>query len=356
MIRNETDLTMTGFFVKDYLTRDFEFTLPVYMDDLCCYVQKAKRIPQSIVPLFAVHIDIWLGFLLVGIVCPPIWMLLRRINLFLNIQIDSKMPVRASFGKPFQYMRIFIDTWVVWVRVNIVRYPPYFSERIFVISLCLVSVIFGALFESSLATVYIKPLRYADINSLEELNEAISKIFIKHAAMKDDLFAGHSSEIYKSLNEKLILVAELEERLIEVMSKRGGFAAVTRSSSLDLVDIRYFQTQKIHKIKECPKQYFISFLLAKHSPYEDVINVNLLKVVQGGFFNYWIGDSKHQAKIKMHKFPDYLEASAGYVWKVLTLNDLQLSFIAWSLGVILSFVSLGIELLLRKKNQLKLFK
>ncbi|CAD6992302.1 unnamed protein product [Ceratitis capitata] len=197
IVRFETDLIITGFFIKDYLTRDIAFSSPVYMDELCCYVKKASRIPQSILPLFAVNVDIWITFIFVGFVCPFIWMLLRYLNL-------STLANRAAFSQPEklkiqelryitqshvqQYKRIVIDAWVMWVRVNLVYYPPFTSERVFIASLSLVSVIFGALFESSLATGYIRPLHYKDINSMKELDEANIRIYIKHAAMRDDLF------------------------------------------------------------------------------------------------------------------------------------------------------------------------
>lgn len=332
MIRYETDITLTGFFVKDYLTREVEFTVSVYMDELCCYVQKAKRIPQSIVPLFAVDADMWFGFILAGMFCAGVWIGIRRVNNSLRTKPLAR-PRKDYFATNSQYMRIFIDTWVVWVRVNIVSFPPFHAERVFVVSLCLVSVIFGALFESSLATVFIRPLYYKDINTMQELNDENFRIYIKHAAMKDDLFYGHSSAIYKNLNKKLLLVGETEDRLIEMMSKRGGFAAVTRASSLVLDDIRYFITQKIHKIPECPKNYHIAFVTPKQSPYGKRINALLLRFLQAGLINQWIEAMKHRSRLSIYHYP---MTDMGHIVKMLTLNDLQLAFYVLSMGCLLS--------------------
>lgn len=148
-------------------------------------------------------------------------------------------------------------------------------------SLCLVSVIFGALLESSLATVYIRPLYYRDVNTLRELDESGQPIYIKHPAFKDDLFYGHNSEVYRRLDAKMMLVAEGEERLIEMVSKRGGFAGVTRSASLQLSDIRYVMTKKVHKIPECPKNYHIAYVLPRPSPYLEEVNRIVLRLVAG---------------------------------------------------------------------------
>lgn len=62
-----------------------DFTVAVYDDQLCIYVPKARRIPQSILPIFAVGYDIWLGFILMAFVCALIWLLLRLVNLQLRI-------------------------------------------------------------------------------------------------------------------------------------------------------------------------------------------------------------------------------------------------------------------------------
>ncbi|XP_019847862.2 uncharacterized protein LOC105231923 [Bactrocera dorsalis] len=358
MIRFETDIILAGFFIKDYLTRDIDFTSAVYTDELCCYVKKASRIPQSILPLFAVNIDIWISFIFVGMLTPFVWMLLRRVNLSvmtrgsvpLKLQKMQTQESRLLMQKhKLQYIRIFIDTWVMWVRVNIRNYPPFISERIFIASLCLVSVIFGALFESSLATVYIRPLHYKDINTMKELDEANIRIYIKHGAMRDDLFYGHSSQIYQNLQKKLLLIGELEERLIHTMARGGKFASVTRASSLELDDIHYFLTKKIHKIPEYPKSYNIAFLLPSHSPLEKSINILLLKFVQAGLIDHWIADMKYQARIKTRNFAGYLDES-GDKWKVLTLNDLQLSFYTIIFGSMLATIVLFLELIIHCKQ------
>ncbi|XP_037943159.1 uncharacterized protein LOC119676009, partial [Teleopsis dalmanni] len=329
VLRNEADIIFTGFFIKDYLTNEIQFSVSVYADKLCCYVRSANRVPQSILPIYAVDMDVWFAFLLAGSVCPFFWMALRWLNLYLQIKVIS--PIKYSLRSKIQYTHIYINTWVVWVRLAIVSFPPFHSERMFVISLCLVSVIFGAILESCLATAYIRPFYYKNINTMDELNEAKLKIYIKHAAMRDDLFYGHSSPIYQNLNKKLFLVGETEERLITMMAKRGGFAAVTRLSSLYLDDIRYFITKKLHLIPECPKHYHIAFVYPKHFPLQDPLDLWLLKLLQAGLIDFWVNEMKHKAKMSLNNFPHYFD-NFSEKWKILTLLDLQLPFYVIILG------------------------
>ncbi|XP_060650610.1 uncharacterized protein LOC132787525 isoform X1 [Drosophila nasuta] len=347
--RHELDVIFAGFFIKDYLTTRIQFSAAVYMDDLCLYVQKAQRIPQSIVPLFAVRPDVWLCFLLVGIICAFIWMCLRALNLSLHIeriqeqQLDSRKDVHYLSTA----WRIFIDTWVVWVRVNIVQYPPYNSERIFLVSICLVSVIFGALLESSLATAYIRPLYYRDPNTLAELDASQLPIYIKHPAFKDDLFYGHDSEVYRRLDAKMMLVGEGEDRLINMVSRLGKFAGVTRSASLELSDRRYIQTHKVHKIPECPKTYHIGYVLPKPSAYLEGINAILQQILAGGLLDFWIDEMKERAKMNIFQYPEYLAELNASRWKVFTLKDVQLAFYALAIGCALAAVVWLLELWLK---------
>jgi len=348
--RGEVDIIFAGFFIKDYLTTHIQFSAAVYMDELCLFVKKAQRIPQSILPLFAVHSDVWLCFLLVGLLGTLVWLLLRALNLGLGIEripIGSRT-TRISYFEAAR--RILIDTWVVWVRVNVGCFPPFHSERIFVASLCLVSVIFGALLESSLATVYIRPLYYRDPSTLKELDESGQPIYIKHPAFKDDLFYGHDSAVYRRLDAKMLLVAEGEERLIEMVSKRGGFAGVTRSASLELSDIRYVMTKKVHKIPECPKNYHIAYVLPRPSPYLEEVNRVVLRLVAAGIVGLWTAEAKERAKWSIQRFPDYLAEMDVGRWKVLTMSDFQLAFYALTIGCLLSAAVCLAEIFIRRKR------
>jgi len=221
IINDGLDICLTGFFVKDYLVQQYmDFTVAVYDDELCIYVPKASRIPQSILPIFAVGYDIWLGFILSAFVCALIWLTLRIINLKLRIVILKNKHLLA------QALGIVVDTWVVWVRLNLNHLPTSYAERMFIGTLCLVSVIFGAIFESSLATVYIHPLYYKDINTMQELDDSGLKVVYKYSSMADDLFFSETSPLFASLNNKLTWNRDLQADVIEEVATDRDKAGV----------------------------------------------------------------------------------------------------------------------------------
>lgn len=44
LIYRRAHFTVNGFFIKDYLSRDIEFSAPAYNDKLCIIVQSADRV------------------------------------------------------------------------------------------------------------------------------------------------------------------------------------------------------------------------------------------------------------------------------------------------------------------------
>ncbi|XP_011192951.3 uncharacterized protein LOC105218819 [Zeugodacus cucurbitae] len=356
IIEDKIDICLTGFFIKDYLVGDYmDFTVAVYDDKLCIYVPKAQRIPQSILPLFSVRVDVWLGFILAAFACCAIWCIIRYLNICLDIKKCANTPLnRSQWG---QFVRIYIDTWVLWVRVNLVQYPPFNSERIFIASLCLVSVIFGAVFESSLATVFIHPLYYNDINTLQQLDESNLKIIYKYSSMADDLFFSETSPLFANLNKKLVHVQNLNADVILDIAKSGGKAAVSRANSLLLESLQFILAKQIYIVPECPKDYTISYVIPKDAPWEEAVNNLLLQFASVGLITKWINDMKTAVDIGvMTSGMDFVQQIDEF--KVLTVTDLQLAFYVVILGNFLAGMSLVIEFCLkgctkRRKTKIK---
>ncbi|XP_032295745.1 uncharacterized protein Ir10a [Drosophila virilis] len=333
ILNDGLDICLTGFFVKDYLVQDYmDFTVTVYDDKLCIYVPKASRIPQSILPIFAVGYDIWLGFILMAFICALIWLLLRVINLQLHIvRITGRRLWQQALG-------IVVDTWVVWVRVNLSHLPDSYAERMFIGSLCLVSVIFGAIFESSLATVYIHPLHYKDIITLQDLDESGLKVVYKYSSMADDLFFSETSPLYASLNKKLRWNPDLNADVTNEVATSGGKAGVSRYSSLMMESVNFLLMRRIWVVPECPKYYTISYVMPRDAPWEEAVNAQLLRLLNAGLIPKWIQDQKYKVTVETRTALFHAEAEASQI-RVLTIGDLQLAFYVVIGGTIIA--SLG---------------
>ncbi|XP_016961377.1 uncharacterized protein LOC108032066 [Drosophila biarmipes] len=342
LMNDGLDICLTGFFVKDYLVQQYmDFTVAVYDDELCIYVPKASRIPQSILPIFAVGYDIWLVLILTAFACALIWLTLRVISLKLRIVSLQNQHLLA------QALGILVDTWVVWVRLNLSHLPASYAERIFIGTLCLVSVIFGAIVESSLATVYIHPLHYKDINTMQELDDSGLKVVYKYSSMADDLFFSETSPLFASLNSKLTWNRNLHADVIDEVATYRNKAGVSRYTSLFLESSRFTLLNQIWVVPECPKYYTISYVMPRDSPWEDAVNALLLRFLSVGLIVKWIKDEKSRVNIKMQR--SILEANAdSELVRVLTIEDLQLAFYVVIVGNLLAALGFFLEHFYRK--------
>ncbi|XP_034490345.1 uncharacterized protein LOC117793989 [Drosophila innubila] len=332
ILNDGLDICLTGFFVKDYLVQEYmDFTVAVYDDQLCIYVPKARRIPQSILPIFAVGYDIWLGFILMAFVCAFIWLLLRLTNLQLRIVYVAGQRLWQ------QALGIVVDTWVIWVRVNLSHLPESYAERMFIGSLCLVSVIFGAIFESSLATVYIHPLHYKDIITMQDLDDSGLKVVYKYTSMADDLFFSETSPLFASLNKKLWWNRDLDADVTNEVATVGGKAGVSRYSSLTMESANYLLMKRIWVVPECPKYYTISYVMPRDAPWEEAVNGILLRLLNAGLIDKWIHDQKYKRTVKMHTAIYQTESESSQV-RVLTIGDLQLAFYVVIVGTLLGWM------------------
>lgn len=341
-INHQLDICLTGFFAKDYFTRKISLSVAVYDDKLCIYTQKARRIPNSVLPLFSVHYKVWLFFFLMTISCSIIWFILRLINLWLKI--IGEYPTKTYV---WQYMMILVNTCLACIRHTLLKYPSIANERMLVISICLVGVIFGAIFECSLSAVYIQPLYFKDINTLQELNTRDIKILYKYKAMIDDLFFSETSALFKSLHKKLRYSSA---HIINEVMKNGNAAGVSRYKTLNLDYFNFVVSKRISIIPVCPKYYTLSYIWPADAPWGDAINTLLLRFLSAGLIQKFEQEMKIDVDIKI--MVERLYEKSVY-FRILSVSDFQLAFYAVIIGSVLSIITFFIEIIIYEVKGLK---
>lgn len=268
------------------------------------------------------------------------WSLLRLLNSKLysgyeRKQIEFNLPSHMR-GQPviLQYIRIFVDFYILLLSSPLRRFPRAQSERIFIGSVCLLSLNIVSLFQSSLATVFINPMYYKNIENLQQFAESQQSILIKYPAMMTDLFPEGP------LHDRMILVPKPTLTAFNVTNGMN-MATVTRRITLKLLN----EDNVVHMIPECPKTYNLAYLLSKHSVYSNRVNAILLDISQFGFINKWIAEANFDSKLEgIKKYPPQ-----GTGARVLTVDDLMLSFIILLSGIVIAFTVLVFERLMKPK-------
>lgn len=318
ILDKKTDICFTGFFVKDYLTSDIAFSAAMYDDRLCIYSRKAKRVPYYLLPIWAVNHNAWIGFIGLAFFSAFMWMVFRTLTWKMEIYSHDE-----NKSLKWQYLIILKDTWVLWVRVNVNHLPVMSTEKVFVGVLCFVSVIFGAIFECSLASVHIKPLYFKDMKTLQEFDDSGMHIVIRYISMADDLFAPDTSALFDRLRNKTTFNADVKHELMQDILQNGNVAGVKRWRSLTLDNLELAFTQQIWMIPDCPKVYHISYVWLRYAPWEEPINYYLLQYLQFGLIQGFEQAMRHEAYVQIIKKGLNVSREA---FKKLRIEDFQLAF------------------------------
>lgn len=327
MINKKSDLALTGFFVKDYLSTDVEFTSSIYEDQLCLISKKASRIPQSLLPLVCFEVDLWVCLLLTMIFAGVFWSAVRKVNN--RIIVHHKKPPSAH-----QFFQIFVDTAMLTISAPLRKFPKINSERSFVASICLLSLVFVSIFQSSLSTVFIKPIFYKDIMSLADLAETKLPILVKYAAMMQDMFPTGSTGIIGQLHTQMVQISTTSSVMAQ-LSVAGNFVTVTRRCTTYQDNAYYFSSRLLHMIPECPRIYNLGYMTRRNSIYLRRVNEILMQLNNGGFHEKWIRDLNYKyAWMIRFKYGSFHESA----FKVLNLGNLQLPFYILGIGFSISAV------------------
>lgn len=325
MINRKSDLAITGFFIKDYLSPDVEFTSGIYQDELCLISRKASRIPQSLLPLVCFEVDLWVCLFLTMGFAGLFWSLVRQLN--------RRIVNERSVGW-LEFLQIIVDTAMLTISAPLRKFPRINSERAFIASICLISLVFVSIFQSSLSTVFIKPIFYKDIMSLKDLAETKLLIYVKYAAMMQDMFPQGSTGVIGELHDQMRQVSTTSSIMAQ-LSVAGDFVTVTRRCTTHQDNAYYFSARKLHMIPECPRIYNLAYMVRTNSVYLDRVNEILLLLNNGGFHEKWIRDLNYMyAWLIRLKYGSFHEDP----FKVLTMGDLQLPFYILGIGFSISAV------------------
>ncbi|XP_055591638.1 uncharacterized protein LOC129743594 [Uranotaenia lowii] len=351
--RHESDIAVVGFFIKDYFSRDIEFTSAVYTDELCCMVKKASRIPEYLLPITIFPPDLWALMVIMGIVSTALWIVLRAL-IKRSAESRSSWPQRQRLAYLFnlsyeisraplyrKLIQISIDTYILLVSGPYQRFTRSGHERLFLFGILMVSLIMVSMFTSGLSSVFVNPVYYKDISSLQQLDEVGYKIPVKYKGFMDDVFTANYSPLMDSLRAKVVFQPSNESSLGRV-ARIGTISTITRKSTLELDNAIYVTTKQLFMVPECPRLYNLAYVVPRHSVLLEQINGALLRMLNGGLVQHWISEMNFNVTIKDGDMIRSVEESN---FKVLTVLDMQFPFYLLSIGLMLSTMVFIVEII-----------
>ncbi|XP_033177899.1 uncharacterized protein LOC112213251 isoform X1 [Bombus impatiens] len=378
------DVSFNHFFIKDYFTRELEFTTPITSDKLCVLVPKAPPIPDYLVIVKIFTGGAWLLVFVTHFVISMIYTIFKNERFeairrggtvffcceyptgfyFLEnrnggvVKIAPKFTKKQTYGeahgiylvektpnvrsmiktkkgrsKRFNEMCLSFVTWLTKVVFQLMQPfklgQAWFPERLLMMCSLFLSLILNGLITSQLASSFSKRMYYENINTLEQLKESGLTILTDTRDILDDALTDIASPIIKELNDRLEYAnkSEVYRRLFK--AKDAGYL-----HRLETLPFKYSaeEMETLHVVSECPKEYILANIITKGSPYGGRINSILARLNNGGFYGKWY-QSIHQSQ----KRPT-LVLNGSTMHRKITIRHLFIPFGILYIGLAMSII------------------
>ncbi|KZC06508.1 hypothetical protein WN55_10419 [Dufourea novaeangliae] len=323
LVHESSDVSFNQFFVKDYLTRQIDFTAAFTADKLCVVVPKAPPVPDYLVIVKTFSGGAWLlifaGHFFIAVIyttlkgrvtkekeivapeaveriqnesgrceCPS-----KRRRLHVDQRETGFEIVAGSRGKrdhsgtvyPPETIRaegshsggferaalssiVSLSKYITTVVLQLMQpfegrnsgHRPRFPVRLFVMCSLWLGLILNGLFTSQLASILSKRMYYDDIDTLKELEESGLAILTGSRDIIEDALTDVTSPVMRRLHARMLYANETEINRRLFETRDAGYL-----QRLTTLPIKYNERQRrnLHIVKECPKEYVVANVMTK---------------------------------------------------------------------------------------------
>ncbi|XP_050311896.1 uncharacterized protein LOC126747362 [Anthonomus grandis grandis] len=269
VIDRKVDIQANARYITDYHVQGFEFAGPYMSDNVCLIVPRPTVMPM------------WLKLAL---------LFDFRISLFFLVVIVFVVLINKLIHKEFSTGDSLMEVFCILLgqsRKSTLHYRQQ-SARLLLGSLMLFSMIVSSI---NLATLYMylrQKTYIAPINTLEELYKSGMQIKSDY-----DPFEGSTLELYQNLSKKLTLLPENRSISFEYTVSGQGAGVQRLLHTKFFTGIQYIDSEDeplIHVVPECPRFYWLTYIVPSGSPFLKTINHYLVIFSEHGLYKKWYRD------------------------------------------------------------------
>lgn len=312
LVDKQADISGNERYIKSYNTDKIEFTMPAfYTMQLVVVVPKAHRILpwRAIFEYFT--FPFWMYFLAVLLVTTVLWYVLRTLH--------GKVSCLTNAA---DMLAVFLT-----MSVSFLTKISSSSQR-FLLSFCLVfSLIFMCFFQSALLDAVSHSHFHPDINTLQKLDESGLPIVTLDRNLLDTF---EWSPAMKNLHMKLQYQNLSSRTLLHQLSLYRNFSVLTSKGEALWWLSKY--PNEFHLINEYPREYFVSYMIPRGSPYATRIHNLLGKMAEGGLVRKWDIDTNYRLHLEALREGRANIQDNKYV-KILRLAEFKPAFFMWGTGL-----------------------
>jgi hypothetical protein len=250
-------------FLADYTASELEFTVPKLAEEMCIVVPKAAKLPSWVSVMNSFTGPTRFVILLTSIICTMFW-----------YWISSKPFAKAS-----------------WIMFSILlgtptKLVPRTGEFLFLATCMVFSIIILGVFQGSLFKNYTTTTYYADIDTLEEIDQSGLPV-----AMPAWRFVKADSDLMRRLLNKTI--PKSEDSIDFVAYQRNIAMCEVKSYAQFFMKTRYVDNDGLpllHIVDECLATFLLGTVMPKHSAFLTVFNNVSTQVTEAGLTVKWNND------------------------------------------------------------------
>jgi hypothetical protein len=309
----QADISGNERYIKSYNTDKIDFTMPAfYTMQLVVVVPKARRILPWKAIFECFTFQFWMYFLAVLLVTTVLWYVLRNLH------------------KKVSCLTNAADTLAVFLTMSVSFLTKISSSsQRFLLSFCLVfSLVFMCFFQSVLLDAVSHPHFQPDINTLQKLDKSGLPIVTLDPDLLDTF---EWSPAMKNLHMKLQYQNLSLESLLHQLALYRNFSLLTSKGEALWFLSKY--PNKFHIINEYPREYFVSYMIPRGSPYATRIHNLLGKMTEAGLVRKWDTDTNYRLHlVALREGRANIQGNKNV--KILRLAEFKSAFFMWRVGLI----------------------
>jgi hypothetical protein len=322
LVYNLADISGNERYIKSYNTDKIEFTMPAfYTMQLVVVVPKAYRILPWRAIFECFTFKFWMYFLAV--------LLVTTVLCYVQKNLHGKVSCLTNAAHTLAVLLTMSVTFLTKISSS--------SQR-FLLSFCLVfSLIFMCFFQSALLDAVSHPHFQPDINTLQKLDQSGLPIVTLDRNLLDTF---EWSPVMKNLHMKLQYQNLSARTLLHQLTLYRNFSMLTSKGEALWWLSKY--PNKFHVINEYPREYFVSYMIPRGSPYATRIHNLLGKMTEAGLVRKWDTDTSYRLHLEaLREGRANIQGNKNV--RFLRLAEFKPAFLMWGIGLTVGAVVFMLE-------------
>ncbi|XP_053661435.1 uncharacterized protein LOC128710403 [Anopheles marshallii] len=309
LLTRESWLSLNVYFLKDYETRELQFSAGVYQDSLCVFVRAAGMLPEWLLIFRCFTPSLWIIVWSTVVLVSLCYLALAQ---YIAVSSNTNQPHGSSVCalKKYYPVRLFPErpqeldrTGMVGQIVGALLTAPTNGfhrttahQKLFVAFGLIWGLTITGAFQGSLVEVYTTPTSMKNLDTLAELDASGLTITVTAPALIVDVFGTERpGSTIGNLKQRLVI-----EHRTSQTSTYGVLAGLTagliRNQDFVRLSTKHLNTNgiaRLHRLRECPRSYTLAYLYPRGSPLYRAANDHILHFLQHGLYAKWQRDAAH---------------------------------------------------------------